>query len=264
MQDREDAADLALLSEAVRESAAIARRLFGQPVKSWHKAKDAPVSEADIAINTLLHERLRGARPDYGWLSEETEDDSSRLTQRRVFVVDPIDGTVAFLKGKPEFTICAGVIVDGRPRAAAVFNPMTDEFFSAQLGAGAHLNGAPLRVSAREQIEGARMVGPRALYDHPSWAQPWPPLHIENRGSIAYRMALVAAGQFDGMLSLYSKHDWDIAAAELLVTEAGGIATTHRGETLSYNGAVARQRSIICSGPQLYPLLLERVRHLSF
>ena len=200
-------------------------------------------------------------------LSEETEDDAQRLQARAVFVVDPIDGTIAFMKGRPHFTICAGIVVDGRPVAGAVYNPITEECFTARAGNGAFLNGAPIHVSGRDSIEGCRMLGDKAMFAHKAWDtppnRPWPPMEIETRGSIAYRIALVACGQFDGMMALSAKRDWDIAAAEIIATEAGGDVTTHTGAKLRYNRESTLQPSLVAAGPKLQPLLLERVSHIN-
>src|SRR5262249_35783444 len=152
--------------------------------------------EADLAIDAFLNKRLRTARPDYGWLSEETEDDASRLSARRAFIVDPIDGTLAFLRNKPQFTICAAVALDGRPIAGVVFNPITDECFRAHAGGGAWCNGVRIAPSACREVEGCRMLGDKPMFEHPAWSNPpntpWPAMHIETRNSIAYRMVLVA------------------------------------------------------------------------
>jgi myo-inositol-1(or 4)-monophosphatase len=129
------AADLALLESSVREAGDIARKFFGGTYKRWSKDQGSPVTEADLAVDRFLNERLRAARPDYGWLSEETDDDPARLAAENIFVVDPIDGTVAFLKARPHFTICAAVVRDGRPIAGVVYNPMLEECFTARAGA---------------------------------------------------------------------------------------------------------------------------------
>jgi myo-inositol-1(or 4)-monophosphatase len=156
-------ADFALLKETVRDAGALAMRFYMTDHKQWSKAHDnTPVTEADIAVNDLLHARLGGARPDYGWLSEETEDDSSRLTQPLVWVVDPIDGTRAFAKGHPHFAISVALVEDGRPVLGVIFNPATDEFFEARFGGGAFLNGKPIRVADHAPSEPAG-GGPRPL-----------------------------------------------------------------------------------------------------
>src|SRR3989338_1294718 len=147
------------MKEAVREAGAIAMRFYQTDHKQWSKAHDnTPVTEADIEVNELLHARLAVARPDYGWLSEETEDDSSRLTQPRVWVVDPIDGTRAFAKGRPHFVISVALVENGRPVLAVLFNPAMDEFFEAEAGKGARLNGRPIHVGDCDRIEGCRMI----------------------------------------------------------------------------------------------------------
>ncbi len=267
MPGRDDAADLSLLEESVRAGGAIARGFFGGTYKKWDKSKGNPVTEADLAVDKYLRETLCAARPGYGWLSEETTDDPARLAAQAVFVVDPIDGTIAFIKGRPHFTICAGIAVDGRPVAGAVYNPITEECFTARLGHGAFLNGTRIHASARETIEGCRMLGDRAMLAHAAWNtppnRPWPPMEIETRGSIAYRIALVACGQFDAMLALSSKRDWDLAAADIIITEAGGIVTTHTGTTMRYNRESTLQPSVVAAGPRLHAELMARVAHLN-
>ena len=260
------AADLALLTVAVREAGEIARKFFGGTYKRWSKAQGSPVTEADLAVDQFLRERLRAARPAYGWLSEETADDPARLSAETVFVVDPIDGTIAFMKNRPHFTICAAVVHQGRPIAGVVYNPISEEFFAARKGHGAMRNGNSISVSGRTEIEGCRMLGDKAMFAHPAWNTlpniAWPDMHIETRSSIAYRMALVACGEFDAMLALSAKRDWDLAAADLILKEAGGVATAHDGSDLEYNRPAAIQTSIVGAGPSLHALLLKRVSHI--
>ena len=259
-------ADLALLASSVREAGKIARTFFGGSYKRWSKAQGSPVTEADLAVDRFLNEQLRAARPAYGWLSEETDDDPARLDVATVFVVDPIDGTVAFMKNRPHFTICAAVVHQGRSVAGVVYNPISDEFFAAREGHGATRNDDSIRVSGRTEIEGCRMLGDKAMFAHRAWETPpnipWPNMHIETRSSIAYRMALVAAGEFDAMLALSAKRDWDLAAADIVLSEAGGIATAHDGSSLQYNRAAAIQTSIVGAGPSLQAQLLKRVSHI--
>jgi myo-inositol-1(or 4)-monophosphatase len=258
--------DLALLESTVREAGGIARGFYGGDYKRWDKSKDNPVTEADLAVDRFLMEALCSARPGYGWLSEETEDNASRLDKENVFVVDPIDGTIAFMKGRPHFTICAAVVRDGRPTAGVVFNPILEEMYTARIGNGALLNGRTIKVSAQKEVEGCRMVADAGTMRHPAWNnppnRPWPEMHIENRNSIAYRLALVAAGEWDAMMALSSKRDWDLAAGDLILNEAGGVVTTHEGAPLRYNRAETVQPSIVGANPVLHALLLERVSHL--
>lgn len=249
--------DVVLLERTVREAGAIARAAFERPHKAWSKKDGSPVTEADLAVNRYLAEHLRGARPAYGWLSEESEDDPARFSAARVFVVDPIDGTIAFLKRRPHFTVCAAVVADGRPVAGAVYNPMTDESFAAAKGEGARLNGVPIRVSERTELAGSRILASRSVFQDGRFG--WPELHQENRNSSAYRLALVAAGVFDAAISLTGKHDWDIAAAELIAEEAGALVTTRDGKGFRYNRAVPVQPSTIAAGAALHAVILEHL-----
>jgi myo-inositol-1(or 4)-monophosphatase len=244
--------DLDLLKSAVHEAGKIALNFFGGHYKRWTKDGGSPVTEADLAVDTFLKNTLRPARPGYGWLSEESLDDPARLEARRVFVVDPIDGTVAFMKGRPHFTICAAVVEDGRPIAGVVFNPAADENFTAETGSGAFLNDAPIHVGRRTEIAGCRLLGNKQVFAD------WPPMHVENFSSIAYRVALVAAGRFDAMISLTTKRDWDMAAADIILNEAGGRLVGPNDAPLGYNGPLALQGATIAAGPGLTgPLLAE-------
>lgn len=252
--------------QAVRDAGAIARKFYRGSYRTWSKGKGQPVTDCDIAVDTFLRQRLSAARPSYGWLSEETECDSERLEKECTFVVDPIDGTVAFLKGRPYFTICAATVCNGEVLAGAVYNPVTGECFTALKGKGAKLNGKPIHVSARKELEGCRMLGPKTTFDHPpssiAPSDPWPPMHVETRNSVAYRLALVACGTFDAAVALSAKHDWDLAAAGLIVQEAGGCVTTHTGAGFCYNGKTPVQPSVVAAGPLLYPQIIARVHDI--
>jgi myo-inositol-1(or 4)-monophosphatase len=258
--------DRALIEQAVREAGNIARGYFGGEYKQWDKGKGQPVTDADMAVDKYLRETLTAARPIYGWLSEETKDTPARQGKEFVFVVDPIDGTVAFLKGRPHFTICVALVREGRPVIGVVYNPMLEEFYAASFGGGATRNDKSIHVSPRADLEGCRMLSDRAMLGHAAWETPpnipWPPMEIETRNSVAYRMALVASGDFDATLALSAKRDWDMAAADLIVREAGGIVTTHDGGIPRYNGDQAIQPSLICAGPALHRLILARVSHI--
>ena len=260
MPAADNSADLDLVTRAAREAGAIAKAAFGSKPKTWEKSKGNPVTEVDLAVNVKLNELLLGARPGYGWLSEESADDPERLNKQRVFVIDPIDGTLAFIKNKPEFTVCVAVVDDGHPVSAVIFNPMTDEMFAAVEGGRATLNGEPISVSSTSVLEGSSMLVAKDVIGHPAWPQPWPAMNVANRSSIAYRMALVACGQFDSMMSLSSKHEWDIAAGDLIVRAAGGLVTSHTGAGLRYNQPVPNLRSVICAGPAMHAAILERVQ----
>ena len=254
--------DLALIEEAAREVGKIACKLRDEGLKIWSKAGGSPVTNADLRVDQLLRERLGAARPDYGWLSEETADDAARLSVRRLFVVDPIDGTVAYMKNRPWWAVSIAVVEDGRPVAGVVHAPTLKETYAAQKGAGATLNGLPIQASDVADIEDCAMLGDAQMFLHPAWPRKWPSMKIETRNSIAYRMCLVAAGAFDAAVALSAKNEWDLAAADLICQEAGAVATDHLGRAFIYNDPNPRAPSLICAAPALHPLLIERVDHI--
>ena len=251
--------DLDLIIDAAREAGALARTLRDQGLTTEIKADSSPVSNADLATDGLLKARLRQARPDYGWLSEETADNADRLAATRLFVVDPIDGTRSFVAGRPWWSVSIAIIEAGQPRQAVVYAPDTDEVFAAVAGKGATRNGEPLVASTCDQIEGCGMVGDPRMFAHPSWPTPWPPMRIESRNSTAYRMCLVASGAFDATLALVAKSDWDIAAGDLIAREAGAWSGTHQGRAFQFNQTEPAQTSLVCAAPNLVPLILNRV-----
>jgi len=249
--------DRRLLEDAVREGGALARRYFERGFKSWEKKPGDPVSEADLAVDSQLREALGEERPTYGWLSEETEDNPDRLSRAKVWVVDPIDGTRAFVKGKPQFAVCAALVEHCEAVLGAVFNPMTDEFFVAEAGAGAWLNGETIRVSGATSLDGARLLASRRTFEQHQWTGLVPHAHFEAVNSIAYRMALIANGAHDATISLAGKSDWDIAAADLIVREAGGRCTDGTGAAFVYNGESARHPSVLAATPALHGPMLD-------
>ena len=261
-----DASDLHLIEGAVREAGEIAQRYYYDgDYKRWSKNRGEPVTEADLAVDRFLRDTLEAARPDYGWLSEETGSAPARAGADRSFIVDPIDGTTAFLKQRPHFAISVAVADQGRSVAGAVYNPILKELFTAAEGGGAQLNGNPIHVHDVPAIEGCRMLAARTMLEHAVWSvpplSPWPKMHVESLSSIAYRMALVAAGRFDAALYFTPKHDWDVAAGDVIVREAGGCVTSLEGEPFRYGAEAAMQRSLVCAGPTLHALLLDKVKH---
>jgi myo-inositol-1(or 4)-monophosphatase len=255
-------ADLDLIRAAALEAGRLALEARAEGLKVWSKPGGSPVTDADLAVDTLLKLRLKTARPNYGWLSEETVDDEARLQMRRLFVVDPIDGTAAYIRNKPWFTVCVAVVEDGRPTAAVVHAPELGETYEATAGGGARLNGAPIAPSGRTELGGAAVLGDARMFADPRWPQPWPEMRVESRNSIAYRMALVASGAFDAALALTPKNDWDLAAADLIAREAGAFVGDHHGRPFVYNQPLPQQRSLLCAAPGLGELILRRVGHI--
>lgn len=245
--------DLALLAEAARAAGAMMLAMRGR-TRVRGKADGSPVTDADLAVDAMLRERLTAGRPDYGWLSEETADDPARLARRRVFVVDPIDGTTAYIRRKPWFCTSLAVVEDGRPVAAAIYAPELDELHLAEAGGGATLNGEPIRASQEQDLSAARVVGDPDLLRPPAW----PPFTVERRNALAYRLALVADGRFDAAISPTPKREWDIAAGALIAAEAGAVVTDAAGAPLRFNTPDARAPGLLASAPALHPLILAR------
>jgi myo-inositol-1(or 4)-monophosphatase len=249
--------DCERLAVAVQEAGALAMKFFRGPLKSWTKgAGDSPVSEADIAANDLLHRHL--LRDGDGWLSEESENDPNRLNAHRVWVIDPIDGTRAFIAGREDWTISAALVVGGRPVAAALFAPATVELFLATTGGGVTRNGAPVRVT-NGGLAGTRISGPKRVLEriaaHDTGIVVMPRVH-----SLALRLARVAHGELDAAMAGGNGHDWDLAAADLLVHEAGGVMTALDGGTLVYNRPDPVHGVLIAAGRERHAALVDLVR----
>jgi myo-inositol-1(or 4)-monophosphatase len=250
--------DEALLLDAVRAAGELALHHFKRGVQVANKSDNTPVTEADLAVDKLLHDRLRLARSGYGWLSEETADNSERLDARRVWIVDPIDGTRAFIAGRPDWVISAGLVEDGEPLLGVVLNPVNSQLFIARRGGGASLDGSPLTIAGRNEIEGARLIVTRGLLNRKIWASPWPETEIVWANSIAYRLALIAAGHADAAFAISGKSEWDLAAAALLVQEAGGVVTDATGAALRFNQPVSRINGFVAASPGLHAELIAR------
>ncbi len=253
--------DLALLKDIVRQAGAIAKAAYdANDSKRWNKADSSPVTEADIAVNNFLESTLRTARPGYGWLSEETKDDHSRHACPRSFVVDPIDGTRAFIDRTPNFAVCVAIIEKGQSIAGVVFNPLMDELYEASLGGGARLNDKPIKASDPAAIAGIKMIG----YPRKFRRLDFPDMDVHVVNSMAYRMCLVASGQADATIAFTPKSDWDVAAAALIAAEAGAIVSDIRGTTPQFDTETTSGLGVICAGPHLHALLLAEVKpHLA-
>ena len=256
------ARDHDLLRRAVRDAGALALDYFRRGRDRYEvreKSPGDPVTEADLAVDAALREALVGARPDYGWLSEETDDDPARLAARKVWVVDPIDGTRGFVRGAREWAVSAALVEAGRPVAACVFNPAAGAFHDAVAGGGARVNGAPARVSAARSVAGAALASSRHERRRALWSGRVPEAELRPIDAIAWKLALVACGGVDGAVALRPKSDWDIAAGDLLIREAGGAVTTPDGGALIYNRPDVRKRGLVAAGPELHRLLVARL-----
>ena len=254
----EPSAFSAILVDAVREAGALALGMFGRELKTWTKNGTSPVCEADIAVDRLLRERLTAAAPDYGWRSEESGDDPARLAAKRVWIVDPIDGTRAYIRGMADWTIAAALVEAGRPVLGVIFAPPEAALYAAVAGRGARLNGTAIRASEGEKLDGARVAGPRRRLDQLAAIVP----SIETVAkihSLALRLARVAQGTLDVAFASRSSNDWDLAAADLLVHEAGGALTDIEGRVLTYNWAEPVHEALVAAGRSRHRALLDLV-----
>jgi myo-inositol-1(or 4)-monophosphatase len=252
---REAAAARDFLIEAARDAGRLALGYFrlGQQTTARisYKEGGSPVSEADLAVDALLRRRLGDALPDAGWLSEETEDDPSRLQHARLLIVDPIDGTRAFIAGDPRWTVSLALVAEGRPVAGVIFAPALEETYAASVGDGATLNGAPIAVSRRSELDAAKIGGPRVMVEDLQKATQLS-LALEPKiPSLAYRIARVAAGALDLAIASENSHDWDIAAADLILAEAGGALVEGTGQSLIYNREETRHPVLLAASRRL-------------
>ncbi len=252
--------DFDLLRNTAREAASLALSFRNRPLVRRRKADGTTVSEADLEVDRLLAARLGQARPSYGWLSEESAEHTARLAARRVWVLDPIDGTQDFLHGGDGWTVALCLAVDGSPVLSAVVNPVRGEFFEAQAGAGAFLNGQRILVSGQRELSGARIAVSATALAKGTWRAPWPGAVPVGANSSVYRLALVASGRADASFALNPKWEWDIAAGALLVSEAGGRVTATSGAPLTFNSAEAKVAGFVAAAPELHRMLIERLR----
>lgn len=253
--------DLALLTEAAREAGAIALRYWRGTFRAWDKGgTHGPVTEADLEVDRHLNARLRAARPDYGWLSEETVDTPDRLAAERCFVADPIDGTRAFMAGEDTFAISLAVVDRGQPVAAAVYLPALDRLYTASATDAARCDGRPLTVSDTQRLDQAQMLLTRPTLAPEHWPGGVPEVKRSFRASLAYRLCLVAEGRHDGMVTLHPAWEWDIAAGALIAARAGAVVTDRQGAALTFNRAPPQADGVLAAPPALHGALMARLR----
>lgn len=255
------ATDLPLLIDAARKAGQIATRYSGAQAQRWDKPDGTgPVTEADLAVNDMLEQMLPNARPGYGWLSEETEDSEDRLSRENAFIIDPIDGTRSFAEGSRTWAHSLAVADRGEVTAAVIYLPLRDLLYAAAKGQGATLNGAAIRASETSALDMATILAARPNLDSKHWSlREVPQFDRAYRPSLAYRMALVAQGRFDGMLTLRPSWEWDIAAGDLIIREAGGLCTDRAGNPLLFNNAHPRLNGVLAAGQEIHNQLSTRL-----
>ncbi len=205
------------------------------------------MTEADLAVDAALKDQLRAARPGYGWLSEETPDDAARLSHDSIFVIDPIDGTRAYIDGQDTWALSLAIVTQGRPAAAVVYLPAKDRIYTAAAGEGAQCDGVAMRAADRGDVTGARILANKMALDAKHWPNGMPEFSRHFRPSLAYRMSLVAEGRYDGMITFRDAWEWDIAAGALLAEEAGARVTDRHGGALAFNSAGAKTAGVVCA-----------------
>lgn len=245
---------LEAVSAIVREAGGIAAARCGTDYRSWEKAPNHPVCEVDLEVDAFLRERLTALDPEAGWLSEETLDASDRIERRRLWVVDPIDGTRDYLRGRPGWCVSVALVEERMPLIGVLDAPARGEHWTAEKGGGARRNGERLRVSRRCELAGARVPAdqlPEPDRDLVAVARP---------NSIALRIALVAAGEADLVATLRWGFEWDIAAAALIAAEAGATVSGVLGQPLAFNSASGEAFGVLVATPAIHADAVERLR----
>ncbi len=233
-----------VLCEAAKDASKALLEVVENGFEKSFKANDDPVTTGDLTVNTILQEKLFEAFPEIGWLSEETRDNPERLTKDLVWIVDPIDGTKEFVEGIPEYAISVALVKNGEPVIGLVLNPLRDELYTAIKGMGAFLNGEPITV-AENPSDKLVLLASRSETKRGEWEQFKEFAEIIPTGSIAYKLAVVAAGKDDGTFSLGNKNEWDIVAGQLLIEEAGGKVSDKYGQGFKYNQEKTLVNSIV-------------------
>jgi len=227
-------------------------------IEAEYKAGHDPVTEADRAVDAVLRSNL--LRDGEGWLSEESADDLSRLEKSRVWVVDPLDGTREFVLGLPEFCVSIGFVEDGRAVAGGIYNPATRETIIGSVNSGVRYNGAPAQPSQKSSLQGALILASRSEVKRGEWKQfAGGEFEVRPMGSVAYKLALVAAGKADVTFTLTPKNEWDVAAGAALVESAGGFVATLDNTRLRCNNRNPLLSGLLASGPFLKDELLRLI-----
>ncbi len=247
--------DLPLLQSAIREAGAMALALLKQGVTVWNKPDGSVLTNGDLVIDEFLKSTLTKVRPGYGWLSEESPDDQTRLGKQRAWIVDPIDGTRSFARNGTSWCIGAALVENGRPLLACVFHPQLGRFYSAERGKGAYLNDQKLTLTPQDPgLKQLRVMGTKSFVTK-----------LERQGAIIIppgdtpllaRFAMLASGELDAAVSIGPKNDWDLAPGELLVTEAGGTVTELHGNPMLYNQQSRQQPGLVAAASSRHKSVL--------
>ncbi len=235
----------------------------------WHrggfkigsKGRDNPVTEADLEADGALKGILREPFPEYGWLSEETVDNDDRLARRRVWIVDPLDGTKEFIQGVPEFSVAIALIEDGKPILGITYNPIRREMYWAARGIGCYLNSRRVRVTRTRVLHRATVLASRSEAARGEWQVFHGTLKVSPTGSVAYKLALVAGGKGDATFTRSPKSEWDIASGASLIAEAGGMITDIHGREIRFNNRNVKLEGLIADNGYLHQALVKVAPH---
>jgi myo-inositol-1(or 4)-monophosphatase len=254
--------EIALAKKAARAAGDILRRYWrsgGFTVGS--KGKDNPVTEADLEADRALKKMLHDPFPEYGWLSEETADSEKRLDCQRVWIVDPLDGTKEFITGIPEFCVAVALVDGGQPVLGVTYNPIRREMFWSARGMGCHLNSQRVHVTRTRVLRRANVLASRSETARGEWEVFHGRLKVSPTGSVAYKLALVAAGKADATFTRSPKSEWDIASGAALIAEAGGTMTDIHGNPLVFNQRFVRVQGMIADNKVLHEQLVQIAPH---
>ena len=253
--------DLRLLLDAAAAAGQIALKYFNNDVEIWDKGDgQGPVTQADLEIDAMLNAELLGTHPDYGWLSEETDDNPERLEHEYTFIVDPIDGTRSFINGHQNFATALAIAQKGVVQAAVVHCPAKELTYWASLGGGAFLNSEPIRHNNASKVHSARVLASGVQMRSSYWRDQAPPIERHFRSSLAYRLCLVAQGRFDGMITLRDTWEWDVAAGDLICREAGVKVSDKHKNFPSYNQPKPTVSGMIAAAPDLHKGLVQYLK----
>jgi myo-inositol-1(or 4)-monophosphatase len=258
MKTYSSAETLERIHSALEAARSVLSRFTPGAIETEYKIGHDPVTEADRSVDAVLRKEL--LREGEGWLSEETVDDFTRLEKRRVWIVDPLDGTREFVAGIPEFCVSVAMVEDGRPVCGGICNPATNELFLGSIDSGVTYNGKPARPSQKTSLDGALVLASRSEVKRGEWKQfENTNVKIRPMGSVAYKLALVSAGLAEVTFTLTPKNEWDVAAGAALVDSAGGFVRTLDGQPLRCNNKDPLLSGLLACGAGMRDELLSLV-----
>ncbi len=246
---------------AAQAAGTVIRAVYETKYRVDYKHNDSPVTVADRQANHRIHQIVHHAFPHDGWLSEETTDSPDRLSKRRVWVVDPLDGTREFIDKIPEFAVSIGLVEDGRPLLGVIYYPALDELLWAARDQGAwrrtgDTGDTRLRVSLTERLAEATVLSSRSETKRGEWRPFQSLFHARPAGGMAHKLAAIAKGEADATFTLVPKNEWDLCAGAMLIEEAGGLLTTLSGKPVVFNQATTLLQGLVASNRLLHPQLM--------